>query len=418
MTSVLRSSVPLAALGIIGVLAACDDTRPSGPTEAIGNSVAYGIWTPGPNDTCTPEIHNRYAVIGPDAKLYPTWHPPVDPETGCSFGHEHGRDPSGSSLFASVGPIPFGYANEQLETWDPAGVRREDHVGHKVEWENDIRLHFGGSVAGALLELRCDVLTKLHQGTHSKDAFTNNLHELVYHIRCDDGTQMHVTLMTAIGTPGEFVRSCDHDVTVVAGPPTPANSPEGDGRRVIPDRFCVEQHAFGPDAESVDFHEAFHESWETSNVVRTAEGRGIAFFNPYFQVDFPSRYFDAAQTDNVGRPIAVCYETLPNGFQARGEPCDESTAGWTLAGLTYDDPRSIFDGASRTVDINYNEIRNEDGPQVWYTDPFGQNGRTEPFPGSVRQFVAKMNNDRGIGMGGPRLGDDRPYRGQGVHPPN
>jgi hypothetical protein len=41
-----------------------------------------------------------------------------------------------------------------------------------------------------------------------------------------------------------------------------------------------------------------------------------------------------------------------------------------------------------------------------------------PFPGSIRQFIAKMNNDRGIGMGGPRLGEDRPYGGNGVHPPN
>jgi hypothetical protein len=292
-------------------------------------------------------------------------------------------------------------------------------VGHKVEWENDIRLHFGGQVAGALLELRCDVLTKLHQGTHSRDAFTNNLHELAYHIRCDDGTQMHVTLMSAIGAPGEFVRSCDHDVTVAVGPATPANSPEGDGRRVIPDRFCVERHAFGPpDGEGGNFHEALHESWETGNVIRTAEGHGIAFFNPYFQVEFPSRYYDPTQPDNVGRPITMCYETLVNGFRAVGEPCDRSTGGGTITGLTYDDPRSVFDGASRTVDINYNEIRNEDGPDVWYTDPFGRNGQVSPFPGSIRQFIAKMENDRGIGMGGPRLGEDRPYGGQGVHPPN
>jgi hypothetical protein len=418
MTAPHRHCASWAALALIGAAAACDDVRPSGPSEATGPSQAYGIWTPGANDTCTPEIHNRYSVVGPDGKLYPTWHPPVDPETGCTFGHEHGRDPSGSHLYATVGPIPFGFANEQLDIWDPSGMRHEDHVGHKIEWENDIRLHFGGAVAGALLELRCDVLTKLHQGTHSKDAFTNNLHELAYHIRCDDGTQMHVTLMSAIGTPGEFVRSCDRDVRIAVGPPTPANSPEGDGQRVIPDRVCVEQFAFAPDSEAGDFHEALHESWETSNAVRTAEGRGIAFFNPYFQVEFPSRYFDPSQPDNVGRPIAMCYETLPNGYQAQGEPCEVSTGNGTITGLTFDDPRSVFDGATRFVDINYNEIRNEDGPDVWYTDPFGQNGRTEPFPGSIRQFVAKMNNDRGLGMGGPRLGDDRPYSGSGVHPPN
>ena len=51
-------------------------------------------------------------------------------------------------------------------------------------------MHFGSAAADQLFEIRCDVLTKLHQGTHSKDAFTNNLHELAYHIRCTDGTEL------------------------------------------------------------------------------------------------------------------------------------------------------------------------------------------------------------------------------------
>jgi hypothetical protein len=420
MTYAFRATGRLLAAAAIAALAACQDTRGVADPDDAPNGVAqsFGIWTPGPNETCTKEIHDQYAVVGPDGKLYPTWHPPTDPGTGCTFGHEHGRDPSGSALHGDVGPIPFGYANEQLDVWDHAGQRHEDHVGHKIEWENDIELRFGGQAGHALFALRCDVLTKLHQGTHSKDAFTNNLHELAYHIRCDDGTEMHVTVMSAIGTPGEFVRACDHEVTVAAGAPTPANSPNGDGRRLIPDRVCLERHAFVPEGQEGDFDQALHESWETSNSVRTSEGRGIAFFNPYFQVGLPSRYHDPAQENAVGRPIAACYETLPNGYRAVGEPCATSTAGWTLLDLTFDDPRSVFDGARRTVDINYNEIRNEDGPEVWYTDPFGRNGRPDPFPGSVRQWVAKMNNDRGIGMGGPRLGDDRYYGGAQVHAPN
>jgi hypothetical protein len=180
----------------------------------------------------------------------------------------------------------------------------------------------------------------------------------------------------------------------------------------------VEQEAFVAAGRTSDFDDALHESWETSNSVRTESGRGIAFFNPYFQVRFPSRYFDPAQTDNVGRPINLCFETLANGYRARGEPCTRSTANGTLTSLAYDDARSAFDGATRTVDINYNEIRNEDGPEIWYTDPFGRHGKREPFPGSIAQFVAKMDNDRGIGMSGPRIGDDRPYGGSGVHPPN
>ncbi|PYP91516.1 MAG: hypothetical protein DMD34_15770, partial [Gemmatimonadetes bacterium] len=117
------------------VLACRGDTPvvPGGGTP-VGNAQSNGLWTPGPRDDCTAAIHNSYSVVGPDGKLYPTWHPPVDPVTGCSFGHDHGRDPRGSALYAAVGPIPFGYANEQLDVYDPANPRHEDHFGHKIEW--------------------------------------------------------------------------------------------------------------------------------------------------------------------------------------------------------------------------------------------------------------------------------------------
>ena len=103
-------------------------------------SEAYGKWSPSHWDSCSKAIHDRYSVVGPDGKLYPTWHPPVDPATGCSFGHEHGRDPRESNLYASAGDIPFGLANEALDGWDATGARHEDHYGHKIEWENGVQL--------------------------------------------------------------------------------------------------------------------------------------------------------------------------------------------------------------------------------------------------------------------------------------
>ena len=108
------------------------------------------------------------------------------------------------------------------------------------------RVDLGSDVAGSLFKVKCDVLTKLHQGTHSKDAFTNNLHELVYHLKCSDGTELHTVFMAAIGTPGEFTRTCDGNVHVQVGPAVPANSPNGGGQRVIPDRTCVEQFMLVP----------------------------------------------------------------------------------------------------------------------------------------------------------------------------
>ena len=61
------------------------------PTPTGGTARAYGLWTPSARETCTKAAHDKYSTVGPDGKLYPTWHPPTDTD-GCTFGHEHGRD--------------------------------------------------------------------------------------------------------------------------------------------------------------------------------------------------------------------------------------------------------------------------------------------------------------------------------------
>jgi hypothetical protein len=401
---------------VLGLAAAgaCSSDQMIDPANAP-HSIAFGIWTPGPNDTCTKEQHDAYAVVGPDGKLYPTWHPPTGPG-GCTFGHEHGRDPRGSKLYDETGGLPFGVANEALAVMDPVNPRNEDHFGHKVEWENDMELQFQGA-GSAIFSGKCDVLTKFHQGTHSKDAFTNNLHELVYHIDCSDGTEMHITMLTAVGTPGEFVRSCDHSVHIQAGTPTPVNSPDGGGFRAIPDRTCVEQFLLVPPGQQSNFS-SLHETWETSNSVRRADGHTLAFFNPYFQVELPSRFHDPAIAPTVGRPIDVCYETTADGRHASGGPCDESTDDGQTAGVTFDDPRSVFNGADHFADINSNQVDNEDGPEDWYTDAFGRQGKTEPFVGSIHQRIARQRTTVGVIANGPTIGRNRNYSGAGVRAPN
>ncbi len=69
------------------------------------------------------------------------------------------------------------------------------------------------------------------------------------------------------------------------------------------------------------------------------------------------------------------------------------------------------------MDINSNALINAAGPEVWYTDPFGKNGRAMPFPGSIRQFVAPITN-AATPISGPRIGGARYYGGTGVHAPN
>ena len=403
---------------VLIVVASCNSDGTIGPGAVNGPSKAIGVWVPGTGDTCTPAIHDNYATVGPDGKLYPTWHPPVDPATGCTFGHEHGRDPRGSDLYDETGAIPFGYANEILDVWDPTGMRHEDHVGHKVEWENDVEFRLEDGLTSRFLRISCDVMTKLHQGTHSKDAFTNNLHELVFHIRCTDGTELHFTQMTAIGTPGEFTISCDHGSQIAAGTATPANSPNGGGQRVLPDRNCINQFILQPAGTNSDFNTGIRESWQVSAGVKTEDGNHIASIGPYYQVLFPSRFYEPTLPNFTGRLIDVCYEIEGNGDLAQGGACDQSTSNGTVTGLAFDDPRVVFNGARRFIDINSIHLENDKGEEDWYTDPFGRNGRTTAFPGSIRQFVAKVNNDHGFDVHGPAIGHNRNYGGNGVHAPN
>src|SRR5690606_27953480 len=169
-------------------------------------------YTPQPGE-CSKEIHAHYWTYGPDGKVYPTWHPARDP-SGCTFGHEHGDDPRRSDLFDRAGWPAFGYTSEvMLETKPEAGQRHEDHVGHKVIAADNINVIQGDDGTSffppqGTVIAQCSVLLKFHQGTHSPDAFTNNVHELIYHSTCrfnsGQTTEVRYTGMIPNGRPGGF----------------------------------------------------------------------------------------------------------------------------------------------------------------------------------------------------------------------
>ena len=83
-----------------------------------------------------------------------------------------------------------------------------------------------------------------------------------------------------------------------------------------------------------------------------------------------------------------------------------------------DGGRSGFNGARRQVDINDNQISNAGERAVWYTDPFGRNGRSNSFPGCIRQEIASINNGYGVGINDPVIGGDRNYSGVEPWAPN
>src|SRR5262245_9181874 len=309
--------------------------------------------TPLRGQPCPTWVHDSYQVTGPDGKLYPTWHPPVDETYACTFDHEHGDDPRTSVLFTEVGMPPFGYVNAV------EGQRTEDHVGNKVFVINDDTR--GGSL-----------LVKLHQGTHSPDAFSNNLHELQYHYRNADGRRLDIMILAAFGRSGELIVACgadDRQVVQTSAATNDLGSPRS--ARIIPSASCYD-----------NTHPAY-EAWLSDNHITTANGRELAVFNPDFAVINPARYFAPGMPQNIGRSIDRCRAfAAPVHIDCRFVR-DNPTMQW-------DDPRSPFRGNQRELVVNQNVIVNATAPQVWYCDPYGRNAQTTPFPGSVQQYIAAI----------------------------
>ena len=438
------------------------------PSATSGSpSHALGLWTPHPlYDTCSAAYHDSFSVVGTDGKRYPTWHPPEGTENGaaCTFGHEHGRDPRGSALLADIealyGGVLFGFANERLDEYNQAeriadGLRHEDHVGHKIEWENDFEVFESTTSGGANrrpLAIRCDFLMKIHQGTHSRDAFTNNLHELLYAAQCRDradgtvGTKLIAYTMVQFGEPGGFSEGgvAGGFDFVEVGAAVPRRSPAGQGRRSIPTLGRVQSAVLVAPGEASDYSRGLYEDWISSNYLGKSDHvAALAYFDPHFAVFLPSRFYwptakaqalgpgraEADVAAQVGRTIELCYLTDAGGKRlARGGECDRVPDG--LPRLAYDDPRSPFDGVRREFYFNQTTVVNAGGPTTWYTDPFGGHISRRPFAGAIRQLVAAVDNRRRnqagvIGDGGRAypleslaFGKDRWYGGRGVHAPN
>lgn len=402
--------------------------------DAVPGSGAVGRWTPTAYDTCPAELHESFAVVGPDGKRYPTWHPPVvlDPATGesCTFGHEHGSDPRASDIYrwvvkhftrkghAAFAGIPFGLVNEALDVYaaqpgnESTPTRAEDNVGHKIDFANDVQLL--AADGRTPLGVVCDFLFKLHQGSHSSDATRNNVHELIYAAKCSDGTKIISSTLSAFGAPNEFNSSCAPGGKVTAsGAP---DYPTGGGSRALPDRRCVDTWVLVPPSQGSSLW-ALYENWRSQNALRAADGTAIAFFDPDFAVFNPARFSDITveQPQGIGRTLDLAW--VEDGFPANRYPWTEVTG---LEPFPHSDPRSPFDGAQREFSLGQTQVANQGGPRYWFTDAYGHQGRTTPFPGSVRQHVGSIDNSHRPALERQLFGrgHDHGGYGSGVHAPN
>lgn len=397
-------------------------------------------WTPTAFDTCSAELHRSYSVVGPDGKLYPTWHPPTvtDPATGqtCTFGHEHGDDPAGSDIytwvtdFLNVNPtssrgVPFGYVSEALDTWSGSNggvTRHEDNVGHKIIVANNVRL-VSASPRGYVRDsagqpIECDVLMKVHQGSHSGDAIVNNAHELLYAARCTDGTEVISSTMTRFGNANEFHRSCDGTRVPTAGSDLPA----GDGgQRLIPDQDCIDRHVLVPSGSTSSIW-ALYEVWQSANTLTRADGSPLATFDPWFGVRNPARAHAGGVNSLICDLVDVSDMTDPaDGGTSRGYPFDEVRYVETSTGqqVVKADPRSPFDGAQRDFYLHTTQVTNAGQVTTWYTDPWGARGTTTAAAGKVRQHVSATDNAAWPDLERRSFGLQADYgHNNGVHAPN
>lgn len=383
-----------------------EDTVIPPPVVSDSFSHAYDRWVPASGE-CTRAQHNTYRAKGPDGKWYPIWHPPVDP-SGCSYGHEHGRDPT--EALATSDTILFGWGNERLAEFEGQLPRHEDHVGHKIEWANG--LDFIPSKAGTLAR-KCDVLIKLHQGTHSADAFTNNVHEFRYDLKCTDNAEMHFIMMAPIGTGGSFAQTCTGTTVIinVGVPPNPPDSPGGTDTRQIPTRTCVDNALVGLKPQGVQYSKAFGEVWPVSVQILRPDGNRIAQVAIYANLADASRYYDPTKPNNLGKSVDVCYET-DNPSDGRTQAECRTVRSFLPDTLTQYDPRSPFKGVRRSVRWNQIGLTNNGRPTTYYTDPFGRRAQATPFTGSIKQTFSSTSND-GMNVYAPTAVGNN-YNGVGV----
>lgn len=424
------------------------------------NSRAMGIWNPNPKfDTCPnaadtariKEIHDSYKVKGPDGKWYPTWHPPVDPATGCKFGHEHGiRNPKESPLWVKLqeqyaydangngtieqsekdaAGMPFGYINEKLTEYltavgDPNNQRHEDHVGHKAEYANDVRIAIAKTTGDPKIytDLVCNFISKIHQGTHSKDAFSNNLHEMIYFATCNDGQDLRLSKMQNFGAAGEHSRFCNavRGATQTVGfADSNPNYPgaHGDGAREIIDRACVLSDILVPSGK---YMSNSYEAWPANgNIFRPNGTKLVDEVDLLFDLGDSIRYYYPGNPNNLGYMLDVCYETESNGDRSHGGQC--SGVREANPKITWDDPRSPFRGVvARGTYFKPGNVDNASGPTTWYTDPYGRNARTTPLPGYVKQYIPQRKVIYSQVLGGVVQPEvvQRSHSHPSVHAPN
>ncbi len=410
-----------------------DLPRSAVPGPNIVRAHGFGTWPSSHlSDSCR-DLHDRYWVQGqnagisadpthPDNRAYHTWHPAIDvhPETGevCDYGHEHGTSPllAPADVFELSGGWPaFGYAAAQAGT-----DRHEDHFGHKVTVARFAAAIGNGAGDETLYDagFECNWLSKLHQGSHSLDAFANHLHEYFLTIQCFDGknaqgvrtgnivgTEFSVKLLYTYGRPNRFIEeNCaearDFDVSVLRGPngetldrasvEAPVTNAAVPNDRAFVCSNALQWRSLDQRSEHAV---AYTDIWTDFVEISNPNGDGVIQIQPYYLVKNASRIIEGFENggdpSQVMRTIDLCYGA--DGQKLNLRYCEEAPAtnpGWNS-------PLSPFNGALRAVHFKAVTLNNEGGAAVFCTNAFGRQVDDE-LPcdrGNIEQRAASYTND-------------------------
>ncbi len=255
--------------------------------EAPSGSFSSTELTPDGRPVCSAAVHDQYRVVGPDGQTYPSWHPQVDPTTGCVFGHEHGSDPRSFAGYAQTGMPAFGYAAAK------AG-RAQSNEGYKVFVVNDDGRGKSWMVT-------------VHQGTGDpgRAAASERYHEVSVFMRDNASGELLARVYT-LADFGQYASPC------AATRPDPA--------RFIPTLGCSNPY----------------ESWDPVIAI----GGGIFQARPSFGVDNPTTRVNAADLGQLSPNLAsACGPADPFGWDSwcKGDVRKVTHPRWVLNNSTASD---------------------------------------------------------------------------------
>ena len=279
--------------------------------------------------TCPAEIHDKYAAIGPDGNRYRTWHPIVDPETGCVFAHEHGDKPH-----PNAPAPPFGYISKVNGSLGMIAA----HAGYKcfTHYQNGSNgwgfpeLDYGG--------LEMDFTVCVHQGTAGAGRLSVQLHDFWFWA----DHQGQETLVTVMADTGSGQSLCNGEI----------NGEDEPGRFIVgQDCHVYEQWIFQANVGNV---------WHSNQ--------------SNFAVTNPVTYLRNGGT-LTGELAGNCGTNFDQAV-----PCSvsEITGG-----------NQFFLGNMRTIHEPDWEWANANGPDTFCTDARGHIARCGPF--TVQQRVASVD---------------------------